>query len=73
MKKVVIIFAIVIATGSVFAQSSKTRVDFGNMQIKGQTKNADTVYMQDRGQLNQESQVKLRENYRKELKQKLFQ
>lgn len=55
-----------------FAQSNKTRVNFGNMNIKGQTKNADTVYMQNRGQLKQETQIEPRLDYRKEIKRKVF-
>ncbi|HMQ11178.1 MAG TPA: hypothetical protein PKC21_01495 [Oligoflexia bacterium] len=61
----ILVFAL---SGSLFAKSGQTKVNFGNMQIKGQTKNADSVYMSDRGQLKQKSQLQPRLSYRKEVK-----
>lgn len=70
MKKIIGISLMIvfIVSSSAFAKPGQTKVNFGNMQIKGQTKNADAVYMSDRGQLKQKSQLQPRLSYRKEVK-----
>ncbi len=72
MRSKFVIALFIIVSASAFARNGQTKVNFGNMQIKGQTKSADTVYMSDRGQLNQKSQIKAREHYKEELKHSVF-
>lgn len=69
MKNIIVGLAILFTSNS-FAEAEKTRVDFSDMQIRGQTKNADTVYMYDRGLADQKSQIKVRVDYRKEISSK---
>ncbi|MCB0308095.1 MAG: hypothetical protein KDD48_01880 [Bdellovibrionales bacterium] len=70
MKNRLGLILVLISTSAFSNSRAKTRVDFSDMQIRGQTKNADTVYMYDRGQLDQKSQIKVREDYRKEIMEK---
>ena len=50
----------------------KTRIDFDEMNISGQTKKADAVYLFDRGSLKQDDLTSPREDYRKEIIETMF-
>lgn len=64
--------SLIVSTKALADGSVKTRLDFNDLQIRGQTKKAGTVYIYDRGQLNQKSNIKLRVDYKKEILEKPF-
>jgi hypothetical protein len=51
----------------------KTKINFEDLLIQGQTKKADTVYLFERGESKQKSLVKKRESFRKEIYEEMFQ
>jgi hypothetical protein len=68
----VIALAIVLGTGAAFAQTKKTRVNFDELVVQGQTKKADAVYVFDRGSLTQKDLTTQRKDYRKEILETMF-
>ncbi len=61
------------AAGSAYGQpTKKTRVEFDEMLVRGQTKKADAVYVFDRGQFAQKDLTTPRQNYRKEITETMF-
>ena len=71
-----LILALILMSSSVVeARSQKhgrTRVDFDAMDIQGQTKRADAVYLFDRGKYDAKQLVKPRSDYRKEILESEF-
>lgn len=51
----------------VTSMGGKTRIDFADLLIEGQTKKADTVYLFERTESKLESLVKIRKDFRKEI------
>ncbi|MFH1263871.1 MAG: hypothetical protein V1495_10585 [Pseudomonadota bacterium] len=50
----------------------KTRVNFDELVVHGQTKKADAVYVFDRGSLTQKDLTTQRKDYRKEILETMF-
>jgi hypothetical protein len=75
-------FLVLTVTTSVCAQTTasntygqpvkKTRVEFDDMLVRGQTKKADAVYVFDRGQFAQKDLTTPRQDYRKEITETMF-
>jgi hypothetical protein len=69
----ILAFSFLFGSVAAYAQaSSKTRVNFDELVVRGQTKEADAVYVFDRGSLAQKDLTTQRKDYRKEIQETMF-
>ncbi len=73
--KMILLSLLILGLGSPQAfgrPGRKSRVDFDDMMIRGQTKRADTLYIFERGSSKQETLTSPRKDYRKEIIRTMF-